>query len=121
MGQAYRGAAAGRFKGDGDDGIRRRHRLALLPAPGEHHALAGFNLGERAGGVVPRRNGPAVLTAHLQVDAGCNGLPAAEAFRLGNEGKSLVDIQREKDGLVESHDFSLGLWRAAYLLASATS
>ena len=65
--------------------------------------LPGLHLGDRARGVVPGDDRPAVLTAGAQLDAGRHRLPAPEPFRLGQKGKRGVRVERHEHRLLCGH------------------
>ena len=91
-----------------------------LPAPPEDDTSAGLDLAEGAGRNVTGGDGPAVVTADPQVDAGRHCLPAAQPLGLGDEGEGLVDVDGQDNGLGE-HQWSLSIRWDFTVCASVTS
>jgi hypothetical protein len=87
-----------------DHGRRSRRQVGrTFPAPAEHDAPARLHLGVAAGRRVPGHDGPPVVAAGPQVDARGDDLPAAQAIRLGDQGKGIVRTQRHEHRLLEGH------------------
>ena len=72
--------------------------VVALPAPAEDDPSPRLDLAVGAGGHVAGRDGEPVGAARLQVDAGADGLPAAQPLGLGDEGERLVRRDREVRG-----------------------
>ena len=92
-----------RLEGDRYRRSSRWQVLGALPAPGEDDPFAGLDLGDGARGRVSGRDGPPVLPARPQLDAGSDRLPASQPFRLGQKGEGLVRGERHQHRLLCAH------------------